>query len=471
MSLLDHIAFLSPEIVLAVGGMVALLTGLFVADTRKVFVLCAVVVALGMVALFMQPDVTGRYLFEGQLAISLFTQGMKFFLLGVTIMVLAMTSRAVSRHSLGRFEWPVLMLFSTIGMMVMISASSWLTFYLGLELQSLAIYVMVAFARDNVKASEGAAKYFILGALASGFILFGISYIYGATGTLNYFSDIEYQSGYAVGMAFILAGVAFKMSLVPFHMWTPDVYEGAPLPVTSYLALVPKIAILVAVVNMLTGPFLPFKEQSGMILLMVGIASVALGSFGGLAQQNIKRLMAYSTIGNIGTLVLALSVISFGGIMASVNYLFIYIMLSGVIFAALLGIHRNGEPIRQISQLAGLSKDQPILAWALAAAFFGLAGIPPLTGFFAKFEVFRAVIAGGHIVIATLAIAMTVVAAAYYIRIIKVMFFDPALPQPIEHDHCLARRAVLVILSIKIVMMTFMPDLALTYLYLLFPNL
>lgn len=471
MPLLDQIHFLAPELVLALGGMAALVAGLFAPSMRMMTVLCATVLLVSMIGLYAQGLLPENTLFGGQLQITLLSQGLKFLLCAATIMVLAMNVRRFAVHGLEKFEFPVLMVFATLGMMIMISASSWLSLYLGLELQSLSFYVMAAFAREDTRASEAGAKYFILGALASGFLLFGMSYIYGATGSLSYMAPVANAAGYGVGMAFILAGIAFKLGLVPFHMWTPDVYDGAPLPVTSYFALVPGIAGVAILVALLQGPFAALASQSGPILVSLGLLSIALGAFAGLRQNNLKRLLAYSAIANIGTLILALSVHSNFGVLAAFNYLFIYIAMSGVIFAAILGLRLNDEPVEKLDDLAGLSKSYPLLAWSMAIALFALAGIPPLAGFFAKFDVFRAVVLSGNVPVAALGIALNVVAAAYYLRIIKIMFFDAAKPGDVLfHDGCLARRAVIVLMLAIILLLVFQPDAIIDFIAVLLPT-
>ncbi len=465
---LSDLNLLAPELILAIGGMVALVAGLFVPSQRAIVVMCCVVLLGAMVGLYMQHDMAGTPIFGGELRLTLFSQGMKFALLAVTIMVMVMSHRKLAVHGLGRFEYPVLMVFATLGMFIMLSAQSYLSLYLGFELQSLSLYVLTAFAREDSRAAEAGAKYFILGALASGFILFGASLLYGATGSLSYGAPVVNEMGFGVGMAFMLAGIAFKLSLAPFHMWTPDVYDGAPMPVTAYFALAPKIAGLGALIILLSGPFMAFSSQWTLILLCLGTLSLVLGSFAGLRQSNLKRLLAYSTIANIGTLMLAVSVAAYG---AALNYLFIYIIMSGVIFAALLGLSKDDQPLEKIEDLAGLSRSHPFTAWSLTAALFALAGIPPLAGFFAKFMAFKAVIAAGYTPIAVLGIVASVVAAGYYLRLIKLMFFDAPPEEALTNDNCLARRAVLVVLLAVTLLLVLFPDAIGGYVTALLPGL
>lgn len=465
-----QISFLAPEIVLAVGAMIALITGLFSKTPLKATAICAVTLLVALFVLYGQTELPAGPIFLGQLDTTLLPQGLKAALLCVTIITLAIIGRTMAKHDVARFEFPVLMVLSVLGMFIMLSAHNWLMFYLGLELQSLAVYVLAAFARTNSRSTEAAAKYFILGALASGLILFGISYVYGATGSLTYGEPIAYADGFSVGMAFILAGVAFKLSLAPFHMWTPDVYDGVPLPVTAFLSLVPKIAALGALLQMLMWSFAPMASQAGIILLIVGLLSLAVGSFAGLRQNNIKRLLGYSTIGNIGTLVLGLAVLSDFGLIASLNYLFIYIILTALIFAGLMGLFKSDEtPVTQIDDLAGLSKTHPFIAWSMAAALFGLAGIPPLAGFFAKFDVFRAVVGAGYTPVAVIAITFSVVSAAYYLRLLKVMFFDE-VKEPLQEQECMARTGVMVVLLAALLLLVFMPDFILDFMAYLLPS-
>lgn len=471
MPLLNDLHFLSPELVLAIGGMGALVAGLFVPSMRAMIAVCALVLLAAMGALYMQADLPQGAIFGGHVQATLLTQGLKFLLCATTILVMVMNARRLAAHGLAKFEYPVLMLFASLGMMVMISASSWLTLYLGLELQSLSFYVMAAFARDDRNASEAGAKYFILGALASGFLLFGMSYVYGATGSLLYSAPVVHADGFGIGMAFILAGIAFKLALAPFHMWTPDVYDGAPLPVTSYFALVPYIAGVAVLANLLMGPFQGLASQFGPILTALGLLSIAVGAFAGLRQNNIKRLLAYSSIANTGTLILALSVNTVFGVLAAFNYLFIYIAMSGLLFAAILGLRKNDEPVEKLDDLAGLSKSYPVLAWSMALSLFALAGIPPLAGFFAKFDVFRAVVIAGNVPAAAIGIGLNVVAAAYYLRLIKIMFFDSAKDgEVLFHDGCLARRAVMILLFALIALLVFRPDAIMDFLAVLLPH-
>ena len=465
-----QIRLMTPELVLALGGMMVLIIGLFTSSQRLPVVLSGLVMIVTLFALYMQTYLPTSAIFFHQLDISIMPQGLKCLLIATAIMVLVITGRALPSYGLGRFEFPVLMIFSLLGMFIMLSAHNWLLFYLGLELQSLAIYVLAAFARNDLKSGEAAAKYFILGALASGFILFGISYVYGATGSLTYGAPVSYDAGFAVGMAFILAGVAFKLSLAPFHMWTPDVYDGVPMPVTAYLGLVPKIAALGALLQMLLWAFPHYAGQAGVILMGVALLSMAVGSFAGLRQENIKRLLGYSTIANVGTLVLGLAVLSDFGAMASLNYMFIYVILSGIIFAGLMGLEKGIDPIEKIDDLAGLGKTHPFIAWSITAALFGLAGIPPFAGFFAKFDVFRAVVGAGFTPVAILGIVFSVVSAAYYLRLIKVMFFDAAPEEPLTDQPCLARKAVTLLLLLLLGLLVVIPDFILDFVAYLYPT-
>ena len=335
-----------------------------------------------------------------------------------------------------RFEFAVLMLFSTGGMMTMASASNLMTLYMGLELMSLATYVLAAFARDDLRSSEAGLKYFVLGALASGLLLYGISLTYGFSGTMDFGKLAQaitdpagVSTGLMVGMAFILAGLAFKISAVPFHMWTPDVYEGAPTPVTAFLSTAPKVAPFVVLLRVMVGPFGHVAVQWQPIIVFVSLASMLLGSFAALVQTSIKRLMAYSSIGHMGYALIGLAAGTEAGIRGVLIYLLTYVAMSAGGFACIIAMRRNGRQVERIADLAGLAKTDLPLASVWAIFMFSMAGIPPLSGFFGKLYVFLAAVQVGTPIMWTLAIIgvlTSVVGCFYYLRIIKVVFFDAA---------------------------------------------
>ena len=331
-----------------------------------------------------------------------------------------------------RFEYPVLLMFITLGMMAMVSAYNLLSLYMALELQSLSIYVLAAFRRDDGRSSEAGLKYFILGALSSGMLLFGISLIYGYTGQIGYdeiaaaVTGPPVNAGLLTGLVFVIVGIAFKISAAPFHMWTPDVYEGAPTSVTAMMAIAPKIAALAMLTRLLCGPFLHILPQWQQVVWALAALSMAWGSFAVIGQKNIKRLMAYSSISNMGYALIGLVAGTQAGIASIVVYLSIYAAMTAGVFAIILSMRRDGAMVEDIDALSGLSRTHPARAYAMAVLMFSMSGVPPLAGFFGKLAVFQAAIAAGLPVLAVLGVVLSVVAAYYYLRIIKIMFFDPA---------------------------------------------
>jgi len=329
-----------------------------------------------------------------------------------------------------QIEYPVLILGSLIGMMVMISSNDLIVFYIGLELQSLSLYVLAAFNRDNLLSSESGVKYFVLSALSSGLLLYGCSLIYGFSGSTN-FDEIAYSLSdekYIItfGIVFILVGLAFKISAVPFHMWAPDVYEGSPTSVTYFFAIVPKIAALSVFIRFLYVPFLEIIEQWQMIIVFLSLASMILGAVAAIGQKNLKRLIAYSSISHIGYAIAGLATGTNEGIQSSILYISIYALMNIAFFSCLLMIRRNQNYYENIDDLSGLSKNHPIISLALLIILFSLAGIPPMAGFFAKFYIFVSVIEQSMYFLAIIGLLSTVIAAFYYLRIIKIIYFDEA---------------------------------------------
>lgn len=371
--------------------------------------------------------------FGGAFVLDLFAGFMKFIvLMGLAGALALSVGWWVREDDAERFEYPVLILFAGVGMLLMISASNLLALYVSIELQSLSLYVLAAFRRDSARSGEAGLKYFVLGALSSGMLLFGISLVYGFSGQIG-FPEIAaviqdkgaVPPGMTVGLVFILAALAFKVSAVPFHMWTPDVYEGAPTPVTALFAIVPKAAALALLIRLLSGPFGQGTEGWEPIVFFLSAASMALGAFAAIGQENIKRLMAYSAIGNMGYAMIGLVVADSAGVSGALVYLAIYMVMTAGVFAVILSMRRGGVAVEGISDLAGLSRAAPGRAWALALLMFSMAGIPPMAGFFGKIMVFNAAVADGHYALAVFGVLTSVVAAYYYLRIIKVMFFDP----------------------------------------------
>jgi NADH-quinone oxidoreductase subunit N len=339
-------------------------------------------------------------------------------------------------------------------MLMMISANDMISLYLGLELQSLALYVVAAIHRDSARSTEAGLKYFVLGALASGILLYGISLVYGFTGQTGFEAIVTAlaegrSTGLVIGLVFVLAGLAFKISAVPFHMWTPDVYEGAPTPVTAFFAAAPKLAAMALIIRVVIGAFEPVTADWQQVIAFVAIASMLLGAFAAIGQTNIKRLMAYSSIGHMGFALVGLAAGSEAGVQGVMVYLVIYLAMTLGAFACILAMRRHDQMVEDIDALAGLSRTQPLVAFCLAAILFSLAGIPPLAGFFAKYYVFLAAIEKGLYVLAVIGVIASVVGAFYYLRIVKIMYFDEPDsefdPMPIELRAVLGVSGVFVI--------------------------
>jgi NADH-quinone oxidoreductase subunit N len=426
------------EIFLVGVGLAVLMVGAFSGRepdaSRLVSPLCIVALLLGIVPLIVlghgETDT-----FRGQFVTDDFAVFLKVLTLLGAALCLLMSPEFFRNEGTERFEFPVLALFSTVGMLMMISANSLLALYLALEMQSLPLYVMAAFHRDQTRSTEAGLKFFVLGALASGLLLYGCSLVYGFTGTLSF--DVlarlfqpdpgaPINHGALIGLVFIAAGLAFKLAAVPFHMWTPDVYEGAPTPVTAFLAAAPKVAAIGLTLRVLYEPFGDWATEWRQIAVFISVASMLLGAFAAIGQTNIKRLLAYSSIGHMGYALVGLAAGTAQGAQSVLIYMAIYVVMTIGTFGCVLLMRRNGEAVENIDDLAGLARTQPMLAAALAIFMFSLAGIPPLAGFFAKLYVFLAAIDAGLVALAVIGVLASVVGAFYYVRIVKVMYFDEA---------------------------------------------
>ncbi|MET0942319.1 MAG: NADH-quinone oxidoreductase subunit NuoN [Mesorhizobium sp.] len=430
MELYSSLSLATPELIIAIASMALLMIGVYAGERANaaVSVIAAVVlfVAAGWILLYPAEGTA----FGGAFVSDPFSRFMKVLALLGSGVTLVMSLGFAKAEKFDKFEFPVLILLSTLGMMVMISANDTLALYLGLELQSLAIYVLAAINRDSLRSTEAGLKYFVLGALSSGMLLYGISLVYGYTGNTSFdaiaaaLSAADRQLGLVFGLVFVLAGLAFKISAVPFHMWTPDVYEGAPTPVTAFLAAAPKMAAMALTVRATMGAFAPIAADWQQIIVFISIASMALGSFAAIGQQNIKRLMAYSSIGHIGFALVGLAANSETGVRGVIIYMLIYLVMTLGTFAFILAMRRNGQNVEQIDDLAGLSATNPMMATILTILMFSLAGIPPLAGFWAKWYVFLAAINAHLYTLAVIGVLTSVVGAYYYLRIIKIMWFD-----------------------------------------------
>jgi NADH-quinone oxidoreductase subunit N len=421
-----------PEIVMAVGAMLMLMLGVGAQQSERgssiVNGFCFAVLVLTAVVIVLQP--AGRTaLFGGSFVVDDYARFLKLLAISGSAGALLLSLNWLSVERQQRFEYGVLFLLSTLGMMMLISAADLIALYLGLELMSLPLYVVAASNRDNVKSTEAGLKYFVLGALSSGMLLYGASLIYGFTGTVSFAGIAKATApgasiGLVFGLVFLFVGFCFKISAVPFHMWTPDVYEGAPTPVAAFFAAAPKVAGIAIFVRATVVAFPGITHEWQQIVVFVSIASMALGAFAAIGQKNIKRLMAYSSIGHMGFALVGLAAGTAEGVQGVLIYMSIYVAMTLGTFACILAMRRDGEFVENISDLAGLARRQPAMAFFLAMLLFSLAGIPPLAGFFAKFYVFLAAIKAGLYALAVIGVLTSVVGAFYYLAIVKVMYFD-----------------------------------------------
>jgi NADH-quinone oxidoreductase subunit N len=420
-----------PELFLVCSAMALLMLGAFRGEgSTRIVSWLAVAVLIATVGLVLSVGSERRVALNGMFITDGFAAFMKIFVLIGSAASIVMAMEYNERERIARFEFPVLVLLATTGMLMMISAGDLLSLYIGLELQSLALYVVASFKRDTVASSEAGLKYFVLGALSSGMLLYGCSLIYGFSGTTSFerlaasFAGGDYSIGIIIGIVFVSVGLAFKCSAVPFHMWTPDVYEGAPTPVTAFFSVAPKLAAIALFIRFLIEPFGGLASEWRQIIQFIAIASMLLGSFAAINQRNIKRLMAYSSIGHIGYALIGLAAGTEIGIRGVLVYMAIYVFMNLGTFAVILCMRRDGRMVEAIEDLAGLSKTQPALALALAIFMFSMAGIPPLAGFFSKLYVFLAAIDAGLYTLAVIGVVTSVVGAYYYVRIVKLMYFD-----------------------------------------------
>jgi len=421
-----------PEMVLAAAAMALLILGVLRGEgsTRLVswfsigvLILVFVIAALG--------GGDRRVGFYGMFVTDAFALFMKALVLIGSAATILMGMRYNEDQGIARFEFPVLVLLATTGMMVMVSANDLITLYVGLELQNLALYVVASFNRDSERSSEAGLKYFVLGALSSGMLLYGASLVYGFAGTTAFDELTKLMAGAAtvetgilIGLVFVVVGLAFKVSAVPFHMWTPDVYEGAPTPVSAFFAVAPKLAALALFIRFMIAPFGPLIAEWRQVIVFLSIASMVLGAVAAIAQENIKRLMAYSSISHVGYALIGLAAGTSEGIRGVLVYLTIYLFMTVGAWAVILCMRRRGHMLEGISDLAGLSQSQPGLALALAIFMFALSGVPPTAGFFGKFYVFLAAINAQLTGLAVIGVLTSVVSAFYYLRVVKVMYFD-----------------------------------------------
>ena len=429
-------ALVIPELVLTGAGLLLLLIAAFAGDKASRLVSILAAVALGGAGALVIPALAegaggpAAMAFNGQMSADAFASFAKLLIYLAAIGCLMIAPGFFDARRAMKPEYPVLVLFATLGMSIMVSATDLMTLYIGLELNSLAAYVLASFLRNDSRSAEAGLKYFVLGALASGILLYGMSLTYGFTGTTSFDGIREAQeaglsTGALFGLIFVLAGLAFKISAVPFHMWTPDVYEGAPTPVTTFFATAPKVAAIALTARVALDAFGSVPDAWRQIVIFAALASIVVGALGAIGQNNLKRLLAYSSINNVGFILIGLAAATAEGASAMLFYLAIYVVMSLGSFVAVLMLRNgDGENLETFDDIAGLSSTRPAIAWCLLILMFSLAGIPPLMGFFAKLEVFRAVVEAGLIPLAVIGIAASVIGAFYYIKFVKVMFFD-----------------------------------------------
>ena len=433
------IIFILPEIFISLTIMTLLMVGVFVKKSFNLVNLLTILSLIFTIALVLNHPTEIIKVFNDSYIVDKLSIYMKSLTLFFSLLVLLLSNDYIKTNEMNKIEYPIVILTATLGMMLMISSYDLIVFYLGLELQSISLYILASFKRDDEKSTESGLKYFILSALSSGLLLYGCSFIYGFTGSTNFEviskNLTSINSGAVFGIVFILVGLAFKISAVPFHMWTPDVYEGAPTSVTSFFALVPKIAAITVFIRFMYTPFINVIDQWQAIIVFLSIASMLLGAFAAIAQSNIKRLLAYSTIGHMGYALAGLSTGTNEGIQSTIIYLTIYLVMNLGAFACLFMLKRENIFYENINDLSGLSKNHPLLGFSFLIILFSLAGIPPLAGFFAKFYIFMSVIESKMYALAVIGLLTTVVSAFYYLRIIKIIYFDkPKKPFDTSYD-------------------------------------
>ena len=426
--MLNNLNILLPEIFLTLSIFSILMIGVFIKESFNLIFNLSSVIILFTIAIILNSSNETEKIFLDSFTRDSFSNFFKILILIASLFVLNTSKVFIIDNKIKKFEYPIIILLSILGMFFMVSSNDIILFYLGLELQSLSLYILASIDRDNLRSSESGIKYFVLSALSSGLLLYGCSLLYGFTGSTNFDLIADQLSkdntGAVFAMVFVLVGLAFKVSAVPFHMWTPDVYEGAPTSITSYFAVVPKVAGLAVLIKFMFIPFSNILSEWQLIIIFISIASMILGAVAAIVQKNIKRLLAYSSIGHVGYALAGVATGVISGYESSIIYISIYVVMNIGAFSCLYLLKKDGEYRENISDLSGLSKKQPLLAISFLVILFSLAGIPPLAGFFAKFYVFTAVIEQKMYALAIIGLLTTVISAFYYIRIIKIIYFD-----------------------------------------------
>ncbi len=459
---MENLQLILPEIFISLLIMIFLVIGVFKKNSSSlVYNLSTIGLIILLALIYNFNNIPETSIFNRSYQVDKMATFMKLLTIGSGIFVMLTTSKYIQINKINKIEYPILILSSILGMMVMISSNDLIVFYMGLELQSLSLYVLASFNRDNLLSTESGLKYFILSALSSGLLLYGCSLIYGFAETTN-FNQILINSndnsyGITFGIVFILVGLAFKISAVPFHMWAPDVYEGSPTSVTILFAILPKIAALTAIIRFLYVPFANMNDQWQSIIVFLSVASMVFGAIAAIGQKNLKRLVAYSSIGHMGYALAGLATGTNQGIQSSITYISIYLAMNLAFFSCIFMLRRNNIYYEKIEDLSGLSKNHPILSLALLIILFSLAGIPPLAGFFAKFYVFMAVIESSMYFLAIIGLLSTVVAAFYYLRIIKIIYFDKE-KEKFETNHDFGLKITLLVSTIFILVYFIYPS-------------
>ena len=429
--MINNLNILLPEIFLTLSIFSILMLGVFIKNSFNLIFNLTSLIILMTVAIILNGSNNVEKIFLESFTRDAFSNFFKILILISSLFVLNSSKNFILDNKLAKFEYPIIILLSILGMFFMVSSNDIILFYLGLELQSLSLYILASIDRDNLKSSESGIKYFVLSALSSGLLLYGCSLLYGFTGSTNF--DLianelgKENTGAVFAMVFILVGLAFKVSAVPFHMWTPDVYEGAPTSITSYFAVVPKVAGLAVLIKFMQIPFSKILMEWQTIIIFISIASMILGAVAAIGQKNIKRLLAYSSIGHIGYALAGVATGVISGYESAIVYIVIYVVMNIGAFSCLYLLKKGGEYKENISDLSGISKKHPMLAISFLVILFSLAGIPPLGGFFAKFYVFSAVVEQKMYALAIIGLLTTVISAFYYLRIIKTIYFDDSI--------------------------------------------
>ncbi len=426
--MIENLNILLPEIFLSISIFLILMIGVFVNKSYNLVTNISFLCLIILILIIFNNENTSIKIFSESFIRDSFANFIKILILLASIFVLLSSQLFIKDNNIAKFEYPIIILLSILGMFFMVSSNDLILFYLGLELQSLALYILAAIDRDNIRSTESGVKYFVLSALSSGLLLYGCSLLYGFTGSTN-FETINSQLdpeniGSIFAMVFILVGLSFKVSAVPFHMWTPDVYEGSPTSITSFFSVAPKVAGLAVIIRFMQSPFANVLIEWQSIVIFISIASMILGSVAAIGQKNIKRLMAYSSIGHIGYALAGVATGTSSGYMSSVVYITIYVVMNIGAFSCIFLMKKNGKYTEEINELSGISKKHPLISISFLIILFSLAGIPPLGGFFAKFYVFMSVIENEMYGLAIIGLLSTVISAFYYLRIIKIIYFD-----------------------------------------------